>query len=273
MSDERPDSVSPTLSDPLDGMVSEDGVRREIEAALEGDDTLLGDIWRRTKAGQSDEEIQASRGASHPNFIWNYRRSTRAFLGDLPTAPSVALVGVRSLRAFLKRNSFSAETRSILEDRVAAMEKTASMQEAIEAEDRHARAATAQAEERGVPGVYVYSLPHYIRHPYDEESGRTLLKVGRADRDVIRRFREQTRTTALPEDPVLLRVYACDSVDASAKERQFHRLLEAADHDRSTARTGGTEWFLSSVRFLDEVAAVLGLAIQDVAPLADGSGV
>ena len=250
---------------------TDEQVHREIEAALEADDTLLGDIWRRTREGQSDEEIQASRGASHPNFIWNYRRSARAFLGDLPAAPSVALVALRSLRSFLKRTTLSPEARAVLEGRVAAMEKTASAQDAIQVEDRQARDATAKAEERGIPGIYVYSLPHYMRHPYDDDSGRTLLKVGRADRDVIRRFREQTRTTALPEDPVLLRVYACESADSIAKERIFHRLLEAADHDRSTARTGGTEWFLTSIRFLDEVASVLGLRIQDVAPLADSS--
>ena len=259
---------------PLSGEVEagiDERVHHEIEAALDADDTLLGDIWRRTREGQSDDEIQTSRGASHPNFIWNYRRSARAFLGDLPAAPSVALVAVRSLRSFLKRTAFSPEARAVLEERVASMEKTASAQEAIQVEDRQAREATATAEERGIPGIYVYSLPHYIRYPYDDASGRTLLKVGRADRNVVRRFREQTRTTALPEDPVLLRVYACEAADSNAKERLFHRLLEAADHDRSTARTGGTEWFLTSVRFLDEVASVLGLRIQDVAPLADGS--
>ena len=250
----------------------DDSVRREIEAALASDDTLIGEIWRRTRDGQSDEAIQAWRKASYPNFIWSYRRALRAFFGELPTAPSVALFTLRSLRSFIKRTSLSPETRQVLDERVAALEKTASAQEAIEIEDRQAREETARAEERGVPGIYVYSLPHYIRHPYEEDSGRTLLKVGRADRDVIRRFREQTRTTALPEDPVLLRVYACETAEANAKERTFHRLLEAADHERSKARTGGTEWFLTSLRFLDEVAAVLGLSIQDVAPLAEGAG-
>jgi hypothetical protein len=117
--------------------------------------------------------------------------------------------------------------------------------------------------------VYVYSLPHYLRYPYDDESGRTLLKVGQANRSVIRRFREQTRTTALPEDPVLLRVYITSDSEAEGVERRFHRLLEAADHDRSTARTGGTEWFLTSVRFLDEVASVLGLEIKQVSETLD----
>ena len=91
------------------------------------------------------------------------------------------------------------------------------------------------------------------------------MKVGRSDRDVIERFRSQTRTTALPEEPVLLRVYPVESGEPSASiERRYHRLLEAADHDRSTARTGGTEWFLTSVRFLDEIADTLELPIREV---------
>jgi hypothetical protein len=88
---------------------------------------------------------------------------------------------------------------------------------------------------------------------------------------VIRRFREQIRTTALPEDPVLLRVYPTSETDALEKERTFHRLLEAADHDRSSARTGGTEWFLTSLKFLDEIAVTLALEVDEVAPLADYS--
>jgi hypothetical protein len=139
------------------------------------------------------------------------------------------------------------------------------------AEEKRAVDVSVEVEEHAVPGIYVYALPHYVRHPYDEESHRTLLKVGMANRSVIRRFREQTRTTALPEDPVLLRVYMTGDDDAPEKERVFHRLLEAADHDRSTARTGGTEWFLTSVRFLDEVALTLGLEIRDVVDLADFS--
>jgi len=44
-------------------------------------------------------------------------------------------------------------------------------------------------------------------------------------------------------------------------EKRFHSLLEAADHDRSAARTGGTEWFLTSLKFLDEIGSTLNLKI------------
>ena len=89
------------------------------------------------------------------------------------------------------------------------------------------------------------------------------MKVGKSDRDVITRFREQTRTTALPEEPVLLRIYENTNggSELTEVEKMFHSLLEAADHDRSTARTGGTEWFLTSLKFLDKVADTLKMKI------------
>ena len=92
--------------------------------------------------------------------------------------------------------------------------------------------------------------------------GRTLLKVGRSDSDIIVRFRTQTRTTALPEEPILLRIYRVTGIATSPVENSFHRLLEAADHNRSVARSAGREWFLTSTRFLDEIARVLGLDVQ-----------
>jgi hypothetical protein len=169
----------------------------------------------------------------------------------------------------LKQYEFTPATKKVLEGRLAILENNAANPEARSAEVVGAQEATTNAEDHAIPGVYVYALPHYLRHPYDEESGRTLLKVGMANRSVIKRFRDQVRTTALPEEPVLLRVYPCSEESSHATEATFHRILVAADHDRSKARTGGTEWFLSSTRFLDEVASTLGLEVRRVSDLAD----
>jgi T5orf172 domain len=248
----------------------EDAVRAEIVAVIEADETGLGDVWRRTRDGQTPDEIREARGAQKPNFVWNYSRTARAIVdGDLPAASTVALTASRTLRRLLKENVFSPATRQVLEERLTELERLAADPSVRAVEDKQARDATARAEENAVPGIYVYTLPHYLRHPYDEKSERTLMKVGRADRSVIRRFREQTRTTALPEDPVLLRVYPTSEEQSIDKERVFHRLLEAADHDRSQARTGGTEWFLTSTKFLDEIASAFGMEIREVTDLAD----
>lgn len=90
------------------------------------------------------------------------------------------------------------------------------------------------------------------------------MKVGRSDSDVIQRFKNQTRTTALPEEPVLLRIYRTGDAPAAEAEADFHRLPEAAQHDRSVARTAGREWFLTTTRFLDEIARVLKLSAEIV---------
>lgn len=90
------------------------------------------------------------------------------------------------------------------------------------------------------------------------------MKVGRSDSDVIQRFRNQTRTTSLPEEPVLLRIYATGPGDNAEAEDAFHRLLVAADHSRSVTRSAGREWFVTSTRFTDEVARTLKLPIRIV---------
>ena len=63
------------------------------------------------------------------------------------------------------------------------------------------------AEASGVRGIYVYTLPHYLRYPVDpsedeDEStdDRTYLKVGMSGKDIIQRVRQQVNT-ALPEEP------------------------------------------------------------------------
>lgn len=44
----------------------------------------------------------------------------------------------------------------------------------------------------------------------------------------------------------------------------FHRLLVAADHDRRVSRSAGREWFVTSTRFLDEVARVMKVTVEVV---------
>jgi T5orf172 domain len=249
-------------------------VHAELVNFLEQDPKLYGEIFRKKRAGVSNEEIQKSRGAQFPNFIWNYERYLKALLeGDIPSGITTMNEVAVLFRRVLKSIDISDQTRSYLnlglqeiEDR----KNNPSLREKIESQ---VVANSTALEKKSTPGIYVYSLMHYINYPYHSESGRTLMKVGKSDRDVIQRFREQTRTTALPEEPVLLRIYTpTDSAQTlSQLEGAFHTLLEAADHDRSTARTGGTEWFLTSLKFLDKIAETLKLEIlvniEDVADI------
>jgi len=246
-------------------------VRAEMEELLRNDGSRLGEVYRLLAEGLEPEQIRVKLGLENYNFVWGYERLIKALRdGDLPAAPTVALGAARKFRATLKNPTLSDDARLVISSNLMVLEQRASDTANREQETVAALKAAATVEAEAVTGVYVYALPHYLRYPYDPESGRTLLKVGRSGRDVIERFRNQTRTTALPEEPLLLRVYPTPTSErATEVEKQYHRLLEAADHDRSQARTGGTEWFLTSVRFLDEIANVLGLTVREVVDTGD----
>ncbi|MGH3894343.1 MAG: GIY-YIG nuclease family protein, partial [Rhodococcus qingshengii] len=168
------------------------------------------------------------------------------------------------VRRWLTRTDLQDSTRRYLEALHAELQLRADDSMAKAVEDERAVQKTQLVESSDTPGIYVYTLPHYLRYPFEPESGRTLLKVGRSERDTFQRVNGQTRITALPEDPVLLRVYQVDPGTSSEIERDFHSWLDDANHDRSRSTRGGTEWFLTSVRFLDRIARSHKLAITVV---------
>jgi len=237
-------------------------VKTELISYLENDETLYGVIYRKKRDGVSNEEIQKAQGAKYPNFIWNYQRYLRALLeGDIPNGITLMNEVAVLFRKLLKNSNFTEATKSYLTSGLQEIDsKKSDLTLQISTQNKVAKAST-ELEKKSTPGVYVYSLMHYLTYPYDPDSGRTLMKVGMSDRDVIKRFRDQTRTTALPEEPVLLRIYesTIEGNSLSEVEKSFHNLLEAADHDRSSARTGGTEWFLTSLKFLDKIAETLNM--------------
>lgn len=257
----------PAAAEPLEAGPVQPGdeVRNELRALLAADETRLGQVYRCLDEGLDAGAIAEKFGVSYPSFVWNYNRLIKALLdGNLPTAPTVALAAARKFRTILKNTSLSGQARAYLEANLDELDRRANDTDRREEEAQRAQAQTQEAEARNEIGIYVYALPHYLRYPFELESRRTLLKVGRSDSDVIERFRNQTRTTALPEEPILLRIYRTPGQATAPMETRFHRLLEAADHSRSVARSAGREWFLTSTRFLDEIANALGLAVDVV---------
>ena len=241
-----------------------DDVRNELQAYLVADSSRVGEMYRLLEEGLAADTI-TERLEGGAAGAWQYRRMVRALLdGNLPTAPTVALAAARRYRTVLKTPGLSAATRAYLQANLDELERRASDPARLDEEAQQASKQTQQAEARNEVGVYVYALPHYIRHPYDQATGRTLLKVGHSNSDVIVRFRNQTRTTALPEEPILLRIYRTSGDSAAPAESAFHRLLDAADHSRTIGRSAGREWFLTHTKFLDEIARTLSLDIDTV---------
>lgn len=246
-------------STPVPGPQPAPNVVAELTEFLDSDPTRLGEVYRGGVAGLDARGIADSLGVSTSSFVWNYQQIVAALLtGALPSSPSMALTADRKFRKLLSQ-TWSTDTTHFLERMQKQLERVADDEAARVEEDEAARIATVAVENEDPSGIYVYSLPHYIRYPWDPDSGRTLLKVGHSRRDAIERFRQQTRTTALPEEPVLLRVYSTTSQDSEKTERNFHSLLDAADHSRSATRAAGKEWFLTTLRFLDEIARILEL--------------
>jgi len=252
------------MSEHLGTLRPSPSVVTDLTKFLEQDVTLLGEIFRKKRDNVSNDEIQKDQDALYPNIIWNYQRQIRSLLeGDIPSKISFLNQTAVHYRRALKFEGISNETRDYLNRGLQEIEERKSDSSLVAKTTKEALKSSVALEKKFTPGIYVYTLMHYMNHPYDPVTGRTLFKVGKSDRDVISRFREQIRTTALPEEPVLFRIY--ESTNGQAElgtiEKSFHALLEAADHDRSTARTGGTEWFLTSLKFLDKIGETLNLTI------------
>ena len=55
----------------------------------------------------------------------------------------------------------------------------------------------------------------------------------------------------------MLRIYPVE--ESAAREKEFHAWLRDADHLGGRSRRAGSEWFVTSTKFLDRVAKAMGL--------------
>jgi hypothetical protein len=246
----------------------------EVKAVLEDDGTRLGDVYRLLNEGLKPAQIAENLGTPTFTFVYTYRQQIDALVdGKIPRSTGIAGQTASRVRKWLRRSDWSEAAQSYLVNLLAELEAVAEDAQLAEREDTDAAQKTKEAEGQNVPGVYVYALPHYLRYPYDPQSGHTLFKVGHSSVDVFSRVDGQRRTTALPEDPVLLRIYATEERPSKEEEDRFHAWLEAADHRRSRSSRAGREWFLTSTKFLDHIADQRGLPITVVSTLDVGAEV
>jgi len=229
----------------------------------------LGGVWRQLQT--VGENLAAIRAAVSPVQPESYFRKYLGFLRFLLESDETQVAGHEreagtQIHRFVARHTAALPDGTAVELRVSADRILDSLNNP-EVRERAQRQAIA-IERVALPGIYVYALPHYLRHPVvpaidDVEADRTLMKVGMSDRDTLRRFRQQQRTTELPEDPELLRVFIGDFASYQPVEQEFHTLLRAADHRQARGTAVGTEWFLTSLKFIDAVAATLRLRPHD----------
>lgn len=254
--------------------VPKPAVLEEISRALEQNDGVLGKVARAMSEGVTSPTVMAQRGAgANPGAAANLARVVRYVKeGVPPRAPTVAASTARSLGGVLRDNPhLSPEAASYLRTLRELADTVEKDDEAVAGEVAQLLTAsdelTSKVEKLG--GVYAYSFPTYLRVPAKTDPERFWLKIGQTGRVVEKRVSDQLRSTAMPEDPVILRVYtdpkgeAVESeTDYAALEKKFHKLLMSAGHSKTSARSGGTEWFATTLEFLDEIAETLDLDIE-----------
>jgi T5orf172 domain len=216
-------------------MLVPEGVRDELSRVLDADTSGLGSAHRTLTAD--------------PTFAVfpYYRQLLRAILdGVSPTAITYRLRTAEKVRMILTGNELSDTTQAYLNSLLDELEG-----------DGEAPPPPAPST---LPSIYVYTLPNYWNHPVSPD-GRTWLKVGCTSGNPRERVAAQgKRTTGLPEDPILLRVYEAPAgSNIELVEQMLHSTLIAVGHQRQTGQASGKEWFLTSLMALDVLTSLIGL--------------
>lgn len=245
-------------------------IRAEIEELLRNDERKLGSVFRGLESGVTSPRELVELGASvNTGAVSNLKAAIKALLeGVIPTSASRARQAAWAIGDFLEEDTLTPPTRVYLEDLRSRLREKAASRQALQQDVQGLDAADRELSVRveGTPGVYVYSFRHYLQHPNDLETGQCWLKVGSTTQGAWKRVTDQSRLTSMPEDPKLLRIYHSPSMTPAEIEDRFHRVLDAAGHERSSARhvKAGVEWFSTTLELLDTLAEILSIEIESL---------
>ena len=247
--------------------------REEIDAALKADSGRLGGVFR--EGDDSPGEIARALGVDTTGFVSNCRRHIAAIQeGKIPTTIRTALETARAVRGFLKRHEELPEKARIALERIAEeCDRQAQNKALADKEEIENKKQSEELLKR--PGIYVYSYPHYLKHPHilsqdgvtDE---RKMMKIGMSGVDA--RTRVFGQTAAMPEEPVTLYLFTgvgevrfstCSDDELLGVEKKIHKHLENIGHRRSNDTGGGKEWFITNEKTIESIANLLDLRTDD----------
>jgi hypothetical protein len=242
-------------------------ISTELHDALLRNQGTMGSTYRLLVEGiDKPNEIVERGSASNVGVVSNDKSMIRTIVeGVIPKSPTRAWRNGRAIGGLLRENpEFSAPTKEYLNNLRDELDEYASNENHQKIENIEIEKVSDELEKEIEiqSGVYVYTFPTYIKNPVKKDPERFWLKIGRTEQVVEMRIANQTRQTAMPEDPWILRVYRSDTISNSELEAKLHKMLISAGHNRTEARHGGREWFATNLDFLDEIAALLGLTIQ-----------
>jgi hypothetical protein len=250
----------PTEPVPLGAHLA-DGLRAEMLALLGRAGGQLQAVFDAYRAGATDPDAIVAAGAvPTEGAAADLLLRIRSILGELTAGPAGHARGAAgTIRTLLRAADLSRAARQYLTElRGQLLDQAESdVQNTQELALLEANSVVLQRALRTANGVAVHTYPHYWRHPYDVETNRRLLKIAPLSLGGWQQVLDQSQAAGTPEEPVLLRVYVAQ--DLAATERTFRRLLQAADHTRSTGDGG---WFATTLEFLDEIARAIGVEIK-----------
>jgi hypothetical protein len=233
-----------------------DGLRTEMLALLGRAGGQLQAVFDAYRAGATSPDAVAASGAVPTDGVAaDLLLRIRSILGELTAGPAGHTRGTAgTIRTLLRAPDLSREARQYLTElRGKLLDQAESeLQNAQELALLEANSGVLQRALRTANAVAVHTYPHYWRHPHAVETNRRLLKIAPLSLGGWQQVLDQAQAAGTPEEPVLLRVYVTQ--DPAAAERTFRRLLQAADHTRST---GDGDWFATTLEFLNAGADVL----------------
>lgn len=241
----------------------------EIKEALRLDTKLLGEVFRLKEAGvKTALELADKSGASGPGIIYhNLHMLTCLCEGKLPSGAAVSKFTVQAIDRLQRNYDFSDSTlkyfatlKNLLRENA---EKISALKLDQQELDEKSEKLSKKAEEF-TQAIYVYSYPTYIHFGLIDDPDVMWLKIGSTTSNVWKRVREQSRQTAMPEDPKLLRIYHAPDMNVSEIEQKFHSTLDSVGHLRSanSQNRAGREWFATSLEATDALAKLMNLTIE-----------
>lgn len=243
------------------------GVEENLHAALASNSGSLGRTFLLLQDGiSSNLDLVNAGAAANTGAASNSRAIVTSILsGACPSSPSIAALAGRAIGGLLRTYSeFNPETKDYLLTLRAKLDEHAENTEAVLKEDSEIGAASEMLERtaESLDGVYVYTFPTYYRTVQKSDPERFLYKIGKTNHSSEERIKEQQRSTNMPEDPWILRVYRSSTLTPIDIEKRFHSILVAAGHGRAPGKRAGREWFFTNLDFLDEIAEMLSLDIH-----------
>lgn len=244
--------------------------REELEELIAADEKLIGQTFRLLKQGITNpKEIVALGAAGNVGVVSNNKAIIQTILENkIPNSSHISRFSYRAVNRLLSNNpEMSSELRDYLSSLRTALIERANSAEAAQVDVDAVLAsseALAKRADQITNAVYVYSFPTYLHYGTIEDPDVRWLKIGSTTNAVWKRILDQNRQTSMPEDPVLLRIYHSDNMDAAAVEHKFHDALTRIGHERSAATKtrAGKEWFATTEDAIDVFAEFLGLTIE-----------